>query len=148
MLTLMFICPPLGTIPKPHTLSTCAAGGQVGALRQHVAEKDAGLNMAREENVRLKEGMGMYQKELERLTSENRILKRAVGIQNTKGKEVGFGFWVGFWCDVPENFLDCLVHMRICASFTFSLWLSALFVCASFGRRGTEYVSATGLVFL
>ena len=45
--------------------------------------------MAREENARLKEGMGMYQKELERLTSENRILKRAVGIQNTKGKEVG-----------------------------------------------------------
>lgn len=62
----------------------------MGALQQHVAEKDAGLNMAREENARLKDGMGMYQKELERLTSENRILKRAVGIQNTKGKEVGF----------------------------------------------------------
>eukprot|EP00903_Cladosiphon_okamuranus_P016127 g14883.t1 len=61
---------------------------EVGALRQHVAEKDAGLNIAREENTRLKEGMGMYQKELERLTSENRILKRAVGIQNTKGKEL------------------------------------------------------------
>lgn len=64
--------------------------GQVGALRAHTAEKDAGLNMAREENARLKEGMGMYQRELERLASENRILKRAVGIQNTKGKEVGW----------------------------------------------------------
>lgn len=67
---------------------------QVGALRQHVAEKDAGLNMAREENARFKEGMGMYQKELERLTSENRILKRAVGIQNTKGKEVGTDIYI------------------------------------------------------
>lgn len=47
--------------------------------------------MAREENGRLKEGMGMFQKELERLSAENRILKRAVGIQNTKGKEVGLG---------------------------------------------------------
>ncbi|CAN0054953.1 unnamed protein product [Ectocarpus sp. 13 AM-2016] len=44
--------------------------------------------MAREENGRLKEGMGMFQKELERLSAENRILKRAVGIQNTKGKEL------------------------------------------------------------
>lgn len=61
---------------------------QVGALHAQAAEKDGGLNMAREENARLKEGLGMYQKELERLASENRILKRAVGIQNTKGKEV------------------------------------------------------------
>lgn len=52
------------------------------------AEKDSGLELAREENARLKDGVGLYQKEMERLTSENRILKRAVGIQNTKGKEV------------------------------------------------------------
>ncbi|CAN0505517.1 unnamed protein product, partial [Ectocarpus sp. 12 AP-2014] len=61
---------------------------EVAALRAHAAEKESGLNMAREENGRLKEGMGMFQKELERLSAENRILKRAVGIQNTKGKEV------------------------------------------------------------
>lgn len=61
---------------------------QVGALRAHAAEKDSGIASAREENSRLREGLGMYQKEVERLTSENRILKRAVGIQNTKGKEV------------------------------------------------------------
>ncbi|CAN0275329.1 unnamed protein product, partial [Pylaiella littoralis] len=61
---------------------------EVGALHAQAAEKDGGLNMAREENARLKEGLGMYQKELERLASENRILKRAVGIQNTKGKEL------------------------------------------------------------
>lgn len=65
---------------------------QVVALRTHAAEKDAGLNMAKEENARLKEGVGMFQKELERLSSENRILKRAIGIQNTKGKEVCF--WI------------------------------------------------------
>ncbi|CAN0552546.1 unnamed protein product, partial [Ectocarpus sp. 12 AP-2014] len=61
---------------------------EVAALQAHAAEKESDLNMAREENGRLKEGMGMFQKELERLSAENRILKRAVGIQNTKGKEV------------------------------------------------------------
>lgn len=61
---------------------------QVGALRSQAAEKDGGLVMAREENARMKEGLGVFQKEMERLASENRILKRAVGIQNTKGKEV------------------------------------------------------------
>ncbi|CAM9694615.1 unnamed protein product [Ectocarpus fasciculatus] len=61
---------------------------EVAALRAHAAEKESGLNMAREENGRLKEGVGMFQKELERLSAENRILKRAVGIQNTKGKEL------------------------------------------------------------
>ncbi|CAM9667941.1 unnamed protein product [Ectocarpus sp. 6 AP-2014] len=61
---------------------------EVAVLRAHAAEKESGLNMAREENGRLKEGVGMFQKELERLSAENRILKRAVGIQNTKGKEL------------------------------------------------------------
>lgn len=61
---------------------------QVAALRAHAAEKESGLTLAREENARLRDGVGMYQKEMERLTSDNRILKRAVGIQNTKGKEV------------------------------------------------------------
>lgn len=65
---------------------------QVGALRSHAAERESGLALAREENARLKEDVGMYQKEVERLTSENRILKRAVSIQNTKGKEVGGGY--------------------------------------------------------
>ncbi|CAN0083775.1 unnamed protein product, partial [Sphacelaria rigidula] len=51
-------------------------------------EKEGELAVAKEENARLRDGVGMYQKELERLTSENRILKRAVGIQNNKGKEV------------------------------------------------------------
>ncbi|CAM9990906.1 unnamed protein product [Scytosiphon promiscuus] len=64
------------------------ANAEVGALRAHSAEKEGALNMAQEENGRLKEGLGMYQKELERLSAENRILKRAVGIQNTKGKEL------------------------------------------------------------
>lgn len=64
---------------------------QIGALRALAAEKDSGLELAREENARLKGGVGLYQKEVERLTSENRILKRAVGIQNTKGKEVRTG---------------------------------------------------------
>lgn len=59
------------------------------ALRAHVVEKESGLGLARDENLRLKDGLGMYQKEVERLSSENRILKRAVGIQNSKGKEVG-----------------------------------------------------------
>lgn len=61
---------------------------QFGALRSHVAEKESGFTQAREENVRLRDGLGAYQKEVERLAAENRILKRAVGIQNTKGKEV------------------------------------------------------------
>lgn len=65
---------------------------QVGALRAHVAEKESGLAAAQEENARLKSSVGMYQKEVERLNNENRILKRAVGIQNTKGKEVK-------WCN-------------------------------------------------
>lgn len=58
------------------------------ALRAHTAEKEVGLTLAKEENARLRDGVGMLQKEMERLTSDNRILKRAVGIQNTKGKEV------------------------------------------------------------
>lgn len=61
---------------------------EVVALRAHVVEKEGGLGLARDENARLKDGLGMYQKEVERLSSENRILKRAVGIQNSKGKEV------------------------------------------------------------
>lgn len=60
----------------------------MGALRAHVAEKESGLAAAQEENARLKSSVSMYQKEVERLNNENRILKRAVGIQNTKGKEV------------------------------------------------------------
>lgn len=70
----------------------CRLLHQIGALHALVAEKDSGLDLAREENTRLKDGVGLYQKEMERLTSENRILKRAVGIQNTKGKEVGAEF--------------------------------------------------------
>lgn len=67
----------------------------MAALRAHVVEKEGGLGLARDENVRLKDGLGMYQKEVERLSSENRILKRAVGIQNSKGKEVrgSKGLW-------------------------------------------------------
>ena len=60
----------------------------MGALRAHAAEKESGFVLAREENARLKSSVGMYQKEVERLSGENRILRRAVGIQNTKGKEV------------------------------------------------------------
>lgn len=60
----------------------------MGALRAHASEKEGELTVAKEENARLRDGVGMYQKELERVTSENRILKRAVGIQNNKGKEV------------------------------------------------------------
>lgn len=61
---------------------------EVVALRAHTAEKEVGLTLAKEENARLRDGVGMLQKEMERLTSDNRILKRAVGIQNTKGKEL------------------------------------------------------------
>ncbi|CAM9510550.1 unnamed protein product [Ascophyllum nodosum] len=65
-----------------------ALRSEVGALRAHAAEKESGFVLAREENARLKSSVGMYQKEVERLSGENRILRRAVGIQNTKGKEV------------------------------------------------------------
>ena len=64
------------------------------ALRAHVVEKEGGVELVKDENARLKDGLGMYQKEVERLSSENRILKRAVGIQNSKSKEVGgWGTW-------------------------------------------------------
>lgn len=61
---------------------------QVRALREQAEERESGLTAEREENARLRDGLGTYQKEVERLTSENKILKRAVGIQNSKGKEV------------------------------------------------------------
>lgn len=64
-------------------------------LRAQAVEKESGLTLAREENARLCGGLSTYQKEIERLTSENRILKRAVGIQNTKGKEVMFHLGFG-----------------------------------------------------
>lgn len=89
---------PISRAPPPPPRPACRIDAltQVAGLRAHAAEKESGLNMACEENGRLKEGMGMFQKELERLSAENRILKRAVGIQNTKGKEVGFGLgWLG-----------------------------------------------------
>lgn len=62
----------------------------------HVAEKESGLTVTQEENARLCEGLNVSQKEAERLASENRILKRAVSIQNTKGKEVREAWFAGF----------------------------------------------------
>lgn len=66
---------------------------QIGILRAQVEERGNGLNVVREENARLRDGLSTYQKETERLQSENKILKRAVAIQNTKGKEVSEQGW-------------------------------------------------------
>ncbi|CAM9775405.1 unnamed protein product [Choristocarpus tenellus] len=60
---------------------------RVGAMRDHLGEKEGELQKLRNENTRLGGGLGACQKEVERLQGENRILKRGMTIQNNKCRE-------------------------------------------------------------
>lgn len=91
---------PMGSCYRPEPLLRLSSAiclgshvSQIGILRAQVEERGNGLNVVREENARLRDGLSTYQKEAERLQSENKILKRAVAIQNTKGKEVNEPGW-------------------------------------------------------